>query len=309
MLSPAIYLLAFSTVFLLVVAVYEIFFNSKRQLAERLLEIKNMDTGDNEEDELKKPFFERLIRPGFKKISAVLGSVTPREFRNSIERKISYSGNPWNISFNAFVSLQAAMALVFLLLALAFSRLRGLEGQYFFLINGLAVIIGGMLPYNILNTQAQNRQKEIQKALPDVLDLLLVSVEAGLSFTMSLKRVAEQETGALGKEFARALEEMRLGRTHEESLRGIVKRTGVPDLSSFISAVIQSEQLGSNIAKTLRIQASTMRQKRRQRAEEAAMKAPIKMLFPLVFFIFPTLFVVLLGPAFLRIFQSFGDMF
>ena len=131
MLSPAIYLLAFSTVFLLVVAVYEIFFNSKRQLAERLLEIKNMDTGDNEEDELKKPFFERLIRPGFKKISAVLGSVTPREFRNSIERKISYSGNPWNISFNAFVSLQAAMALVFLLLALAFSRLRGLEAAFF----------------------------------------------------------------------------------------------------------------------------------------------------------------------------------
>ena len=168
----------------------------------------------------KRPFFERLILPVFKKIGVVLGSFTPQEFRKSIERKISYSGNPWNISFNAFVSLQAAMALVFLLLALAFSRLRGLEGQYFFLINGLAVIIGGMLPYNILNTQAQNRQKEIQKALPDVLDLLLVSVEAGLSFTMSLKKVAEQETGALGKELR--TEEMRLGgpmRNH----RGIVK--------------------------------------------------------------------------------------
>ncbi len=309
MFFPAIYLLAFSTIALLVVAVYEIYFNGKRQLAERLLEIKKIDLGNYEDDDLKKPFFERLIRPGLKKMSAVLANATPREFRNSIERKISYSGNPWNLSFNGFVSLQAALALLFFFLALAFSWLRGLEGRSFFLITAAALIIGGMLPYNILNTQAQNRQKEIQKALPDLLDLLLVSVEAGLSFTMSLKRVAEQETGALGKEFARALEEMRLGRAHEESLRGIVKRTGVPDLSSFISAVIQSEQLGSNIAKALRVQASSMRQKRRQRAEEAAMKAPIKMLFPLVFFIFPTLFVVLLGPAFLKIFQSFGNMF
>lgn len=100
-----------------------------------------------------------------------------------------------------------------------------------------------------------------------------------------------------------------MGKTREEALRGIVERTGVPDLSSFISAVIQSEQLGSNIANTLRIQAEGMRQKRRQRAEEAAMKAPIKMLFPLVFFIFPTLFVVLLGPAFIRIMQTFQGMF
>ncbi|MDO9533912.1 MAG: type II secretion system F family protein [Bacillota bacterium] len=300
-------MLAFSTVVLLVVSIYEVFFN-RRQMSERLYQIKKIDESPKEEDALKKSFFERMIQPGYKSIGNALGSITPRELRSSIEKKIIYAGNPWNISFNSFVSLQALMAAVFVVLVLTISWLANLEGKSVFLLIILAVIVGAMFPYNVINSRAVNRQKEIQKNLPDVLDLLLVSVEAGLSFSMSLKRVSEQEMGTLSKEFARGLEEMRMGRTREEALRGIVKRTGVADLSSFISAVIQSEQLGSNIANTLRIQATTMRQKRRQRAEATAMKAPIKMLFPLVFFIFPTLFVVLLGPAFIQIMNAFGVM-
>jgi len=300
-------MLAFSTVVLLVISIYEVLFN-KRQVGERLSQIKKIDATAKEEDALTKPFFERMIQPGYKSIGNALGSIAPRELRSSIEKKIIYAGNPWNLTFNSFVSIQAVSAVLFIILALAISWLTNLEGQTGVLLLILALVMGAMLPYCVVNSRALNRQMDIQKNLPDVLDLLLVSVEAGLSFTMSLKRVSEQDLGSISKEFARGLEEMRMGRTREEALRGIVKRTGVADLSSFISAVIQSEQLGSNIANTLRIQATTMRQKRRQRAEAAAMKAPIKMLFPLVFFIFPTLFVVLLGPAFIQILKAFGGM-
>ena len=302
-------ILIFVTIALLVIAVYEVFLSPKKQVAARLQIIKEMEEKNADEDELQKPFFERMIQPAYRNLGTALGNLTPREIRQSIEKKISYAGNPGNMNFNSVISLQALLAVLFVFLAGVVVRFAGLAGQRAVFLLILALLSGAMLPVSMLNSRAAKRQKEIQKDLPDTLDLLLVSVEAGLGFDMALKRVTEQTPGVLSKEITRALEEMRLGKTREEALRGIVKRTGVPDLSSFISAVIQSEQLGSNIANTLRIQAGSMRQKRRQRAEEAAMKAPIKMLFPLVFFIFPTLFVVLLGPAFIRIMQTFQGMF
>ncbi|MGI6308991.1 MAG: type II secretion system F family protein [Dethiobacteria bacterium] len=302
-------ILVFVTITLLVVAVYEVFLNPKKQVAARLQTIKEMEEKPADEDELQKPFFERIIQPAYRNLGIALGNLTPQEIRQSIEKKINYAGNPGNMNFNSFISLQALLAVLFVCLAVGMIRLTGLVGPKAFFLLILALLSGAMVPLSMLNSRVLKRQKEIQKNLPDTLDLLLVSVEAGLGFDMALKRVTEQATGVLSKEITRALEEMRMGKTREEALRGIVERTGVPDLSSFISAVIQSEQLGSNIANTLRIQAEGMRQKRRQRAEEAAMKAPIKMLFPLVFFIFPTLFVVLLGPAFIRIMQTFQGMF
>lgn len=307
-MSLLINILAFVTAVLLIISVYEVFFHQKREVTERLSEIKKIDDHQpKDEDELAKSFLDRVLKPAYRNMGNILVNITPREIRNNIEKKIIYAGNPWNMTFNSFVSMQALLAIVFGFLAIGIVWLGHVEGSRAFSLVVLAVIIGAMFPYNIVNTRAAKRQKVIQRALPDLLDLLLVSVEAGLSFDMSLKRVSEQTSNELSKEITRALEEMRRGKTREEALRGIVKRTGVADLSSFISAVIQSEQLGSNIANTLRIQANTMRQKRRQRAEEAAMKAPIKMLFPLVFFIFPTLFVVLLGPAFIKIMQAFSS--
>lgn len=307
-MSWLINILIFCTVCLFVIAIYEGILNKKGAVKERLSEIQKLGEGHEEEDEMKKSFFERVLKPAYKNIGNYLANLTPREIRSNIEKKIVYAGNPWNINFNGLVSMQALLAVLLGLLVSCLVWMGFLEGARAVFLIILAIIIGIMLPYNMVNTRALKRQKEIQKTLPDILDLLLVSVEAGLGFDMSIKRIADQAPGELSRELTRALEEMRIGKTREEALRGIVRRTGVPDLSSFISAVIQSEQLGSNIANTLRIQASTMRQKRRQRAEETAMKAPIKMLFPLVFFIFPTLFVVLLGPAFIRIMQTFTTM-
>jgi tight adherence protein C len=166
-----------------------------------------------------------------------------------------------------------------------------------------------MIPISLIKTQADQRKKKIKRSLPDLLDLLYVSVEAGLGFDMALKKTADKMAGPLSEEINKTLEEISRGRNRQDALRGMVNRTGVEDLSYFVTSIIQTEQLGSNIANMLRIQSTTMRQKRRQRAEEAAMKVPVKMLFPLVFFIFPSLFIVVLGPAIIRIIDTLGRAF
>lgn len=306
----ALDLLVFCTAVLLVMAFYNALWGQKSMVAGRLQEIKKIkENNGEEEDELKKPLFERLIKPLYNNLVKGLVRLTPRELRQSIEKKIVYAGNPGNMTFNSFIALQLLLLTLFVSLVLFLTWVTKMEGTRTFLLLSLAAALGIIIPFNMINSRAVQRQKQIQKTLPDMLDLLLVSVEAGLSFDLSLKKVAEQAPGELSKEITRALEEMRLGKTREEALRGIVRRTGSADLSSFISTVIQSEQMGGNMANTLRAQATTMRQKRRQRAEELAMKAPIKMLFPLVFFIFPALFVVLLGPAALRIMKTFQGLF
>jgi len=307
----ALNLLVFCSAFLLVIAFYNALWGQRAVVAERLTQIKKIKDSNAEEDEeeLKRPFFERLIKPFYGNLVKGLVKLTPKELRHSIEKKILYAGNPWNMTFNSFIALQLLLIMLFTALVLFLIWIVDIDATRAFLLIILAAAFGMALPFNMVSSRALKRQKQIQKMLPDMLDLLLVSVEAGLSFDLSLKKVAERAQGALSREITRALEEMRLGKTREEALRDIVRRTGSADLNSFISAVIQSEQMGGNLANTLRAQAASLRQKRRQRAEEAAMKAPIKMLFPLVFFIFPALFVVLLGPAALRIMKTFQGLF
>lgn len=302
-------LLVFCTVTLFAIVVYELSYGERRQVLERLSEVKKIEREEpGEENELQQPFFSRVIKPFFVKLGNALGNLAPQEIKQNIERKLIQSGNPRNLTFNSFLVQMMISMVIFGAFILILVRVKPLELQRIILLTFLALILGVILPVVLLNFRVQKRQAIIQKSLPDILDILLVSVEAGLGFDMALKRVTEKMQGELSKEFKRALEEMRRGKSREEALRGIVYRTGVADLSSFITSVIQAEQLGTNIADALRIQAGTMRQKRRQRAEEAAMKAPVKMLFPLVFFIFPTLFVVILGPALIRIFQAFATM-
>ena len=306
-------ILVFAAVVLVVILGHTIFVGRKQGVSERLAEIQKIKSEEEEidqEDALTRPFYDRVIQPFFQKIGEIFGNLTPGEMRTNIEKKITYAGNPKNLNFNRFVSIQVILVVVlFAFSMLGFSLLPGVPGGRAFGLSLLMGLLGIIIPVVILNSQAAKRQLEIQRALPDTLDMLLVSVEAGLGFDMAMKRVAAQSEGALIREISRALEEIRMGKSREESLRGIVFRTGVPDLSSFISAIIQAEQLGTNIANTLRVQANTMRQKRRQRAEQAAMKAPIKMLFPIVLFIFPSLFVVILGPAVIQIVQTFLGMF
>lgn len=298
-------ILIFISIVLFVIVIFGFLYKNKTQVNERLDEISKME-GANEEDEdiFKKPMSERVVQPFIRSVGNFLGNLTPMEIKQNIEKRIVYAGRPSNITYNNLMIISVVIGIglplgLFLLLGLVGWTVERLP----LMIVALA-LLGLYLPVMVINSKVSNRQKTIQKSLPDMLDLLLVSVEAGLGFDMALKRVAEKKPGELSKEINRALEEIRVGKTRSEALRDIYERTGVEDIRAFVSAVIQAEQLGANIARTLGIQADTMREKRRQRAETAAMKAPVKMIFPLVFFIFPALFVVLLGPAVIQIFNT-----
>jgi tight adherence protein C len=300
--------LAFLFTAALVAAGGEYWFSKREQVQSRLAGIRQMETASGEEDLLRLPALERLVKPALRNIGKTLGSLTPGEIRSWIEQQIVCAGNPWQINFNILVAAQVLAGAAFFLLSVGLFSLLQLEGGRLLILSLIMALVGLLLPVAVVNSRAESRKLSIQKSLPDWLDLLLVSVEAGLGFDMALKRVASQMPGSLSEEVNRAVEEIRMGSSREEALRGVARRTGVSDLSSFISAIIQAEQLGSSIGATLRVQAASMRQKRRQRVEEIAMKAPIKMIFPLLFFIFPALFVVILGPAGIRIFQMFQSM-
>ena len=162
-----------------------------------------------------------------------------------------------------------------------------------------------MLPDMYLNLCRRQRSESILKSLPDVLDLLSVSVEAGLGFDAALQKVVEKSQGPLADEFDTALNEIRMGKPRREALRDMARRVEVDDVSTFVGAVVQADTLGVSISNVLAVQAEQVRQKRRQRAEEKAQKAPVKILIPMLFFIFPTIFIVLLGPALLQIGKVF----
>jgi len=157
--------------------------------------------------------------------------------------------------------------------------------------------IGYVLPSFWLGSKTRSRQKEITHAMPDALDLLVIAVEAGLGFDAAVQRYTEKSDNALAREFRRAIAEIRMGRSRRDALKEMVHRTEVPDLNTFISAIIQADQLGVSISRVLTVQADQMRILRRQRAEEQAAKAPLKMLFPMIFLIFPSMFIVILGPS------------
>jgi tight adherence protein C len=168
----------------------------------------------------------------------------------------------------------------------------------------MCLVMGFMMPKVWLDNRVRLRQKVILKSLPDAFDLITTCVEAGLGLEAALARVAEKVQGPFGEELTVMLQDVALGKLRRDALREVAERTGVPDLTSFINAVVQAETMGTSIAAVLRVQADQMRIRRRQRAEQEAQAAPIKMMFPLVLFIFPTMFIVILGPAAISIYET-----
>lgn len=302
-----VYLLVITTVSFIFSIIHGLIFYRRKEVKDRLEYVKDLYKGPEDDMILSTPFNDRIIKPVYQKLVSSIGKATPKQINQSLEKTISYAGKSNNLTVNRLITIQVMVAIILPSILYLISNFT--ENRPNTLILVVIGTLGFMIPLYIMRSKARARQVKIQKSLPDMLDLLYVSVEAGLGFDMALKRTTEKMPGPLAEEFNRGLDEINKGRKREEALRAVVHRTGVDDLSSFISAVIQSEQLGSNIANVLRIQSSSMRQKRRQRAEEAAMKVPIKMLFPLVFFMLPALFVVILGPAVIRIIDIFKEMF
>jgi len=258
-----------------------------------------------DEVELQKPFEERFIRPAIDRLGKYLAQRTPDKQRQDMQNKLNLAGRPGNLSPADFQALRYGLAVALFVIGL-------LVGLLFHTPIGLALsalfgaLIGFMLPPYYINTKVRARRKEIQLGLPDVMDLLTIAVEAGLGFDAAIQRVTEKFDNALADEFKTVLQEVRLGRPRLEALDEMGRRCGVEDLHNFTQAVIQSEQMGVGLAKILRLQSEEMRRKRRQRAEELAAQASLKMMLPMVGCIFPTLWLILLGPAVLIILKVKG---
>jgi tight adherence protein C len=273
----------------------------------RLTQLGTMQAKNLEELELQQPFLERTLRPLAERLSGFVARVTSRSFTEQTEKRLALAGHPGNLQVGDWLGIKAIGAVVggilffvlfFLLHVLSFPPLIGL------VMAGVGVLFGYTIPEFWLGGRVRRRQHDILLQIPDALDLLTISVRAGLGFDGALGKVVEKLKGPLTDEFRRALAEIRVGKARRDALRDIIPRTEVPALTNFIGAIIQAEQLGVSISKVLQVQSEQLRIERRQRAEEMAAKAPIKMLFPLVGCIFPSLFIVILGPALILIIQN-----
>ena len=270
----------------------------------RLTQLGTMQARNLEELELQQPFLERTLRPLAERMSSFVARVTSRSFTEQTEKRLALAGHPGNLQVGDWLGVKAIGAVIgailffflfFILHVMNFPPLIGL------LMSAVGLLFGYTIPEFWLGGRVRKRQHDILLMIPDALDLLTISVRAGLGFDGALGKVVEKLKGPLTEEFRRALAEIRVGKARRDALRDIVPRTEVPALTNFIGAIIQAEQLGVSISKVLQVQSEQLRIERRQRAEEMAAKAPIKMLFPLVGCIFPSLFIVILGPAIILI--------
>ena len=278
-------------------------------LQERLADYASRgESATLEEIELSQPITERIFVPAARKFGEFAIRFTPQNAMQDIARKLELAGNPRGMDPTLFLAsrfLAAFGILGFMLLIFSVGTITWPWSRKL-LVTGLFTLLGFYLPNLLLQSKIDRRQKSIRKSLPDALDLLTICVEAGLGFDGAMGKVSEKWDNELSLEFGRVLREIQLGKLRREALRDMAERIGIPEMTSFVAAIIQSEQLGVSMAKVLRIQADQMRMKRRQHAEEEAHKAPVKMLFPMVFLIFPALLIILLGPAGIMLIQTFG---
>lgn len=260
-----------------------------------------------EQTEMQRSFFARVLWPLVRRVLGALGRLAPKRSVEVTRQMLLHAGQPGGLAILDFYGLQ--------ILAAVFTGGAWLwvATQRVPLANALLGVVvmstvGFFLPVVLLRRRVKRRKREILRALPNALDMLTIGVEAGLAFESAMLRVAEKWDNALTREFRRAVVEMRVGTARDVALERLAERTDVVDLRTFVGVLVQSTQLGVSIADVLHRQAATMREKRRQRAEELARQAGVKMAFPLVFFIFPSMFVVILGPALPPILDMFERM-
>lgn len=259
---------------------------------------------DLEEDALREPFAQRVIVPFLRKSLRSAGGVAPKGNLAATQKLLIQAGEPGGLSAIDYLGLRVlGFALLGGLVLLA--SLGGQPLMIAFRNAALAAVIGFLLPNYWLTTKVRQRRTLITRALPDALDMLTIGVEAGLAFESALLRVSEKWHNPLTDEFRRTVSEMRVGTAREDALLRLAERCDVPDLNTFVAILVQSSQLGVSISQVLHNQAAEMRLKRRQRAEELARQAGIKIMIPLGFLIFPALFVVILGPAIPTILGAF----
>jgi len=257
-----------------------------------------------EDIELSLPISDRIFLPIIRKISDFVVRFTPQTTLERTARQLELAGNPRNMSAAEFWIIRGVFTVLLGGLLFLMMTRNGAEPAKRILWGLGGAALGNYLPAMFLRSMVDRRKQSILKKLPDALDLMTICVDAGLTFNAAMQKVSEKWDDPLSDEFGRVIYEMQLGKSRRQALKDMSDRTDVPDVTSFIAAILQAEQLGVGIGKVLRIQSEQMRVRRRQRAEERAQQAPVKMTFPLVFLIFPSIFIVLLGPAGIQVARS-----
>jgi tight adherence protein C len=274
-------------------------------IEERLSQYGHREITSLTELELEQPFQDRVLFPVLRRLSRIGRRFTPRTAMENLRQQLIEAGSPSGIGPAEYLGIRVATAVTLSGITLLLFILSGSNLLMGFGLGAFILLIGYMLPGYWLKSRITARKKSVQMSLPDAIDLLSISVESGLGFDPALTRVIEKWDNELTREFGRMLSEIRMGKSRREAMREMAQRVNVEDLNVFTSSMIQADQLGVSISQVLRVQSQQMRMRRRQRAEEQAHKAPVKMLFPMVFLIFPALYIVLLGPAIPRLLDAF----
>jgi tight adherence protein C len=268
--------------------------------------VDSLLSGTSQKDlpDLARPFGERVLGPALDATAERILAILPQSMLDGVKRKLILAGEPLNLS--GFLTVMALSGGLFVVLgfALVVAAGGGFQAKQLLVLAALGSV-GLALPYFWLVNRVRRRQTVITKSLPNSFDLVTTCVEAGLGLDAALAQVAEKVQGPFAEELSRTLREVGMGRMRRDALQEMGERTGVPDLITFVNAVIQAEQMGTSIGQVLRVQSEQLRVHRRQRVEELANQAPVKMVFPLVLCIFPTLFLVILGPAGITIYENF----
>ncbi|HUN08962.1 MAG TPA: type II secretion system F family protein [Aggregatilineales bacterium] len=275
-------------------------------LQDRLAQFGDREAPESlEEIELSLPFKDRVLLPIMRRLSDLVAKLTPQSQIDDTRKKLELAGMAGQIEPTTFFAMRIGATLGLALLAFMVFFVFAAERNP----NAILYVAGGaglgfILPVMWLQSKISRRQENILRALPDALDLLSICVEAGLGFDQAMGKIYEKWDNDLAIAFGRVLREIQLGKLRREALRDMAERMQVPDITSFTAAVIQADQLGVSLNKILRVQSDQMRVKRRQRAQEKAHQAPVKMMIPMVLLIFPSLWIVLLGPAVISLLNS-----
>jgi tight adherence protein C len=278
----------------------------QREIAISLRKAKRYGTRDQREIETRRSVNERLVGPLTQQIADVTQKILPKSDPNEIHARLMAAGLSRSMSPQMYLALKGGLVAT----ALAMGVIVAASGAVPAVLGMLIALGGGAMcfiaPDFFINSRVRGRREEMRSELPNVLDLLCVSVEAGLGFDAAVSKLSERMEGPLVEEFGLVLHEMRIGESRSAALKSLSDRVDVPEIAQFCRAIIQADQLGIALSRILRVQSHDMRVRRQLAAEEKAMKAPVKMLFPTVVFIFPSMFVVALGPAAISLLQTFG---
>jgi tight adherence protein C len=280
----------------------------RRSVARSLAAVEAIDKAPSAlKTELERPFSERVIAPLGERRVGIGRRLTRADTADRLKHKLDVAGNPPGWDVNRIIGLKVLGMGVLGIIAFLYMLGSGHPVERVLLVSAGLGATGYLLPNILIHNAGQKRERLMQNALPDALDLLTISVEAGLGFDAAVARVSKNTSGPLAQEFSRLLQEMQIGVGRMEAMRAMAERSSLKDLKSFCLAMVQADQLGIPIARVLRIQSKEMRVKRRQRAEEKAQKVPVKILFPLIFFILPCMFIVILGPVIISMMEFFGS--